>query len=120
VLGAKGTYLSGGEQQRIALAKAILKDSPIVLLDEATAFADPENEVLIQKAFGELTKDRTVVMIAHRLTTVMRADKIIVLDEGRVVEQGTHGELAAAGGLYSRMWEDYRKAVAWKIGKEAV
>jgi len=120
VLGAKGTYLSGGEQQRIALAKAILKDSPIVLLDEATAFADPENEVLIQKAFGELTKDRTVVMIAHRLTTVMRADKIIVLDEGRVVEQGTHDELAAAGGLYSRMWEDYRKAVAWKIGKEAV
>jgi ATP-binding cassette subfamily B protein len=120
VLGAKGTYLSGGEQQRIALAKAILKDSPIVLLDEATAFADPENEALIQKAFGELTKDRTVVMIAHRLTTVMGADKIMVLDEGRVAEQGTHDELAAAGGLYSRMWEDYRKAVSWKIGKEAV
>ena len=120
VLGAKGAYLSGGEQQRIALAKAILKDSPIVLLDEATAFADPENEALIQKAFGELTKDRTVVMIAHRLTTVMGADKIMVLDEGRVAEQGTHDELAAAGGLYSRMWEDYRKAVSWKIGKEAV
>jgi ATP-binding cassette subfamily B protein len=118
VLGAKGTYLSGGEQQRVALARAILKDSPIVLLDEATAFADPENEALIQKAFGELTKDRTVVMIAHRLTTVMGADKIIVLDEGKVVEQGTHDDLVKAGGLYSRMWADYQKAADWKIGKE--
>jgi len=120
VLGAKGTYLSGGEMQRVALARAILKDSPIVLLDEATAFADPENEALIHKAFAELTKDCTVVMIAHRLTTVMGADRIIVLNEGKVAEQGTHDTLVKAGGLYSHMWEDYQKAASWKIGKEAV
>ena len=119
LIGSKGTYLSGGEQQRIALARAILKDSPIVLLDEATAFADPENEVLIQKAFSELTKGRTVIMIAHRLTTVMGADRIIVLAEGKVAEQGSHEELLAAGGLYARMWADYQQAVQWKIGKEA-
>ena len=118
-IGSKGTYLSGGEQQRIALARAILKDSPIVLLDEATAFADPENEVLIQKAFTQLTKGRTVMMIAHRLTTVMGADRIIVLAEGKVAEQGTHEELLAAGGLYAHMWADYQQAVQWKIGKEA-
>ena len=106
--------------QRVALARAILKDSPIVLLDEATAFADPENEALIHKAFVELTKDRTVVMIAHRLTTVMGADRIIVLNEGKVAEQGTHDTLVKAGGLYSHMWEDYQKAANWKIGKEAV
>lgn len=114
-IGTEGTYLSGGEQQRIALARAILKDAPIVVLDEATAFADPENEVLIQKAFAALTKGRTVIMIAHRLSTVVGADKIVVLDQGRVVEQGSHPELAAAGGLYARMWADYNKAVQWKI-----
>ncbi len=122
VIGTKGTYLSGGEAQRIALARAILKDAPIVVLDEATAFADPENEVLIQKAFARLTKGRTVIMIAHRLSTVVGADKILVLDGGRVVEQGTHQELAAAGGLYSRMWSDYNQAIQWKMesgsGKE--
>ena len=117
-LGSEGTYLSGGEQQRIALARAILKDAPIVVLDEATAFADPENEVLIQKAFAALTRGRTVIMIAHRLSTVVGADKIVVLDQGRVAEQGTHETLIAAGGLYARMWRDYNQAVQWKITSE--
>ena len=118
VIGAEGTYLSGGEQQRVALARAILKDAPIVVLDEATAFADPENEAMIQKAFAALTKDRTVIMIAHRLSTVVGADRIIVLDSGAVVEQGTHEELVKANGLYARMWADYNQAVQWKISAE--
>ena len=115
IIGTRGTYLSGGEQQRVALARAILKDAPIVVLDEATAFADPENEALIQKAFARLTEGRTVLMIAHRLSTVVGADRIIVLDAGHVVEQGTHDELLKANGLYARMWEDYKQAVQWKI-----
>ena len=137
MIGTEGTYLSGGEQQRVALARAILKDAPIVVLDEATAFADPENEALIQKAFVKLTKrrttssgrrlcadrsgsgERTVIMIAHRLSTVVGADRIIVLDSGHVEEQGTHAELLAANGLYARMWTDYRKAVNWKISSES-
>ncbi len=114
-IGTEGTYLSGGEQQRIALARAILKDAPIVVLDEATAFADPENEALIQKALSRLTNGRTVIMIAHRLSTVTGADKFIVLDEGHIVEQGTHAELAEADGLYAQMWLDYNKALQWKI-----
>lgn len=118
IIGTEGTYLSGGEQQRIALARAILKDAPIVVLDEATAFADPENEALIQQAFATLAKGRTVIMIAHRLSTVVGADKIVVLDSGAVVEEGTHDQLAAGGGLYARMWEDYNKAATWRISSE--
>ena len=115
VVGTKGVYLSGGEAQRIALARAILKDAPIVVLDEATTFADPENEALIQKAFGELTRGKTVLMIAHRLSTVRNADKILVIYKGSVREQGSHEELLAAGGLYAEMWSDYQKAAAWKV-----
>ena len=117
-IGSEGTYLSGGEQQRVALARAILKDAPIVVLDEATAFADPENEALIQKALSELTRGRTVIMIAHRLSTVVGADQILVLDKGRIVEQGSHSVLSTAGGLYARMWADYNQAVQWKITSE--
>ena len=117
VIGTEGTYLSGGEQQRVALARAILKDAPIVVLDEATAFADPENEAMIQKAFATLAKGRTVIMIAHRLSTVVGADKIIVLDNGKVSEEGTHKELVQANGLYSRMWREYNQAVKWRISQ---
>lgn len=115
VIGTEGTYLSGGEQKRVSLARAILKDAPIVVLDEATAFADPENEAMIQKAFAALTKERTVIMIAHRLSTVIGADKIIVLDNGKVAEEGTHTQLSAGGGLYAKMWADYNQALKWRI-----
>ena len=115
LIGSDGTYLSGGEQQRVALARAILKNAPIIVLDEATAFADPENEALIQKALRTLTEGRTVIMIAHRLSTVVGADRIIVLEGGKVIEEGTHNELAKGGGLYERMWKEYNQAVKWKI-----
>jgi ATP-binding cassette subfamily B protein len=118
LIGTEGTFLSGGEQQRVALARAILKDAPIVVLDEATAFADPENEALIQMAFAHLTQGRTVIMIAHRLSTVVGADQIIVLDSGHVAEQGTHEELLKQNGLYGRMWADYQYAAQWKISGE--
>ncbi|MBN7773955.1 ABC transporter ATP-binding protein [Clostridium aminobutyricum] len=118
VVGTKGVYLSGGEAQRIALARAILKDAPIIVLDEATAFADPENEHQIQLAFKELTKGKTVLMIAHRLSTVRNADCIIVIKDGVIKEQGSHDELLAMSGLYSKMWMDYRSSVTWKVGKE--
>lgn len=115
VIGTEGTYLSGGEQQRVALARAILKDAPIIVLDEATAFADPENEVLIQKALKRLTEGKTVIMIAHRLSTVVGADRILVLSDGRIIEEGTHETLKENGGLYEKMWKDYNEAVQWKI-----
>ena len=119
VVGTKGVYLSGGEQQRIALARAILKDAPIVVLDEATAFADPENEHQIQKAFETLTKNKTVLMIAHRLSTVQDADNILVLSDGKIAEQGSHESLLAKQGVYAAMWEDYQRSAQWKVGNPA-
>lgn len=116
VIGTKGVYLSGGEQQRIAIARVMLKSAPIIILDEATAFADPENESLVQKAFEELGKDKTVIMIAHRLTTVKNADKIFVLKEGRIEDTGTHTELVENKGLYAKMWADYQTSISWKVG----
>lgn len=117
-IGVDGTYLSGGEQQRIVLARAILKNAPIVVLDEATAFADPENEHLIYLALGELTKGKTVLMIAHRLTSVTGADRILVVEKGRIAEQGTHQELLEKNGVYNHMWNEYRQSVSWTIKKE--
>ena len=107
--------LSGGEQQRIVLARAILKDAPIVVLDEATAFADPENEQLIRKALAHLTQGKTVLMIAHRLTTVQDADSIVVVNDGEIVEQGTHEELLSEEKYYHRMWNEYQQSVSWKL-----
>ena len=116
VIGAKGVYLSGGEMQRIALARAILKDAPIVLLDEATAFADAENEYLIQKALDVLLRGKTVLMIAHRLQTIVHADQIIVMQRGGIAEQGTHEELMQRQGVYAKMYHEYATSVSWKIG----
>ena len=114
-IGPGGVYLSGGETQRVAVARAILKGSPIVILDEATTFADPENEHLVQKAFEKLAEDRTVLIIAHRLTTVRNADCICVVDGGRIREIGTHAELMEEGGEYRRMWEDYQRSLTWRV-----
>ena len=116
VIGTKGVYLSGGEQQRIAIARVMLKNAPILILDEATAFADPENEALVQRAFERLSKGKTVIMIAHRLTTIKNADRIFVLREGQVEENGTHDSLVANGRLYAKMWQDYQTSVSWKVG----
>lgn len=116
VIGTKGVYLSGGEQQRIAIARVMLKDAPIIVLDEATAFADPENESLVQRAFEELSKDKTVIMIAHRLTTVRNADRIFVLKDGKIEEFGTHNQLSQSDGLYAKMWQDYQTSIGWKVG----
>ena len=119
IIGSKGVYLSGGEAQRIAVARAILKDAPIIILDEATAFADPDNESKVQKAMNELAKGKTVIMIAHRLSTVTNADKIFVLRDGEIAESGKFNELTESGGLFSTMWQDYRSSVQWKVAKEA-
>ena len=116
VIGEKGTYLSGGEQQRITIARAVLKNAPILILDEATAFADPDNETKVQAAFEELSKGKTLIMIAHRLSTVTSADRIFVLDDGRLTESGSHEELIASGGLYKKMFDEYERSVEWKVG----
>jgi ATP-binding cassette subfamily B protein len=117
MVGEGGSTLSGGEKQRISIARAMLKDAPIVLLDEATASLDPENELYIQQAIDSLLQEKTVIVIAHRLNTVVHADKIVVLDEGRIVEQGTHDELMSAGRLYRRMWDEQQKVRHWKFGE---
>lgn len=117
-IGTEGTYLSGGEQQRIVLARAILKNASIIVLDEATAFADPENEHLIQQALKELTKGKTVLMIAHRLSSITDADNILVIDKGKIAEQGTHANLLGKQGIYYHMWNEYQQSVRWTIGKE--
>ncbi len=116
VLGEKGTYLSGGEQQRITIARAVLKNAPILILDEATAFADPDNEVKVQAAFEELSKGKTLIMIAHRLSTVVSADRIFVMNAGECIESGSHQELMNKNGLYRRMFDEYSKSVEWKVG----
>lgn len=119
VIGTKGVYLSGGEQQRIAIARVMLKNAPIVILDEATAFADPDNESRVQAAFTELSKGKTVIMIAHRLSTVSNVDRIFVLKDGQIAESGSWRELTAAKGIFSKMWKDYQASVQWKVAKEA-
>ena len=120
VIGSEGTYLSGGQQQRIALARAVLKDAPIIILDEATALADPENEYLIQKAISEITKDKTVIMIAHRLSSVKNVVRIYVVENGRIVEEGNHHTLIDSGGIYSRMWDEFNQSIQWKVKSEVI
>ncbi len=116
VYGTKGTYFSGGEIQRLSIARAFLKNADFVILDEATAFADPENEHIIQTSFKELSKDKTTLMIAHRLSTVINADRILVMENGKIVESGTHNELLTLGGVYKKLWSEYQKAANWRIG----
>lgn len=118
VIGTKGVYLSGGEQQRIAIARAVLKNAPVLILDEATAFADPDNEAKVQAAFAELSKGKTVIMIAHRLSTVANADCIYVVQDGKIVESGTKDALCEKDGLFAKMWNDYQSSVTWKVAKE--
>ena len=118
VIGTKGVYLSGGEQQRVAIARAMLKNAPILILDEATAFADPDNEAKVQAAFAQLAKGKTVLMIAHRLSTVANADCIYVVQDGQIVESGTKDELCEQNGLFARMWQEYQASVQWKVAKE--
>ena len=120
MIGSKGIYVSGGECQRLSIARAFLKNAPILILDEATAFADPDNERLVQQAFEKLSKDKTVIMIAHRLSTVTNADCIYVLADGKIAESGKHGELISQNGIYCRMWNEYNRSVKWQVGKENV
>lgn len=120
MIGSKGIYVSGGECQRLSIARAFLKNAPVLILDEATAFADPDNEVLVQQAFEKLSKDKTVIMIAHRLSTVTNADCIYVLSDGKIAESGTHSELISENGIYSHMWNEYNKSVNWQVGKAGV
>ncbi len=120
MIGSKGIYVSGGECQRLSIARAFLKNAPILILDEATAFADPDNERLVQQAFEKLSKDKTVIMIAHRLSTVTNADRIYVLSDGKIAESGKHSELIAQNGIYSRMWNEYNRSVTWQVGKAGV
>ena len=117
MIGTKGVYLSGGEQQRIAIARAILKNAPILILDEATAFADPDNEVRVQQALSALSKGKTVIMIAHRLSSIKDADCIYVLQNGEIVESGTHSRLIEKNGIFARMWKNYSEAAEWKIAR---
>ncbi len=120
VIGSQGIYLSGGETQRLAIARAMLKNAPVLILDEATAFADPDNETRVQAAFKELAKGRTVIMIAHRLSTVVNADRIFVLEDGHLTEDGTFAELSKGEqSLFGTMWRDYQQSVQWKVAKEA-
>ncbi len=119
VIGSKGIYLSGGEMQRLAIARAMLKNSPVLILDEATAFADPDNEAKVQSAFNELTKGRTLIMIAHRLSTIVNADCIYVLRDGQIEERGSFEELSKKNGLFESMWNEYQRSVKWKVAKEA-
>lgn len=120
MIGSKGIYVSGGESQRLAIARAFLKNAPILILDEATAFADPDNERLVQQAFEKLSKGKTVIMIAHRLSTVTAADQIYVLADGKVAEHGTHEELLAKDAVYGNMWKEYNRSVNWQVGKGGV
>ena len=116
MIGAKGTYVSGGQKQRLSIARAMLKDAPILILDEATAFADPDNEVKVQEAFSRLSNGKTVIMIAHRLSSVVDADRIFVLKDGEIAEQGRHDTLCTSNGLYAHMWGEYNQSVNWKVG----
>ena len=119
VIGSGGVFVSGGEQQRLSIARALLKNAPVLLLDEATAFADPDNEARVQAAFDKLCQSKTVLMIAHRLSTVTTADRIFVVKDGTVAESGTHEALLSQNGLYRRMWEEYQSAASWKVGAKA-
>ena len=120
MIGSEGTYLSGGQQQRISLARAILKDAPIIVLDEATALADPENELQIQRAINEITKNKTVIMVAHRLSTVKDVDNIFVINKGRIAEKGNHESLVELNGIYSHMWDEFNKSIEWKVKSEEI